>query len=92
MPGSLHGFNGPEFVSRFAEDSGLWQAPPQTAKKMSAPAIVQSLSTGATLPTAALANKQRPPKKNPVLKRQRLRGGGGAGLFFTVLNVVLNNN
>jgi hypothetical protein len=45
MPGSLHGCNGPRFVSRFPDVSGLWQAPPQTAKKMSAPAIVQSLGT-----------------------------------------------
>ena len=44
MPGSLHGFNGPEVVSRFAELAGLWQAAPQNAKKKSAPASALSLA------------------------------------------------
>jgi hypothetical protein len=47
MPGSLQGFKGPEVVSLFAEVSGLWQAPPQTAQKSNAPAIVESLGTAA---------------------------------------------
>ena len=50
MPGSVHGCIGPRFVSRFAEVFCLWQAPPQTAMKMSAPAIVQSLGSAPRYP------------------------------------------
>ena len=50
MPGSVHGCNGPRFVSRFAEVFVLSQPPPQTAKKRNAPAIVQSLGTAPRYP------------------------------------------
>jgi len=44
MPASLHGFNGPEVVSRFAELAGLWQAVPQNAKKKTTPASALRLA------------------------------------------------
>jgi hypothetical protein len=58
MPGTLHGFNGPDIASRFAELAGLWQATPQKAKKRPAPASEQnqrSLRIGARyLPTSEI--------------------------------------
>ena len=81
MPGSLHGFNGPEVVSRFSELAGLWQAPPQNAKKKNTPASTLRLaeqkqrSPGicATLPAANGRNNSellRP--RDPV--RRQLKG------------------